>query len=155
MALNTDKIKQQRQQHSESQSGQDFQKDRNQQSEPPKSKGSDLVAHQAFEALGKGITELRESRLNSMTGAIIESRKQSVEKHLDLLEKVESGEVDAFFMAQGLMRRREQRQIAPETIEVTPDTYVSDNFKNLLEATLDANAILSGFNTHHPQLQGK
>lgn len=133
---------------SKSTAGQGFQNDRTATTQEP-TKGNELVAHQAFEHVAQSITQLSENRLNSLTGAVIESRKQQVDKHLDILAQVESGEVDAFFLTQGLMERRQARKEAPQTFEVqVADQTINPNFKELLEANLDAQRILNGYQPH-------
>jgi hypothetical protein len=113
MALNTDAIDNDSKKP-QPQAGQGFQAERPKaKPKETKSRKSDnqLVVHQHYEAIAKGLSEQSENRLAALTSAVVANRDKEADKFVDVLEMVDSGELDLHLIVTKLQQRREQREL--------------------------------------------
>lgn len=116
MALNTDAIDNNRK--PQPQAGQGFKnsgkpqpKAKTETSKESRKSDNQLVVHQHYEAIAKGLSEQSENRLAALTSAVVANRDKEVEKFVDVLEMADSGELDLHLIVTKLQQRREQREL--------------------------------------------
>lgn len=94
MALNTDALK--------ASKGKGFESDATKQKPQDKSgskQDSSLTAHQQFEDVARGLAAQSDNNLNALLGAVVSNRKQAVSRAADVLQAVQTGQLDLHLLA--------------------------------------------------------
>ena len=78
-----------------------------------------LVAHQQFELAGKAATDLANQRLQTLLGAVVQSRKPAVKVAADCLEAVSDGRVDVALLAEELEQRQRSKAMADKAFNAS------------------------------------
>lgn len=77
-----------------------------------------LAAHQQFEGVAKALAGANNDRLGSLLNAVVSERKVSVSNVVDVLEAVETGELDLMLIAQEMDERRQKRSAVPTEFKI-------------------------------------
>lgn len=84
-------------------------------------KNDALKAHQEFESVAKGLAAQSDAGLNALLGAIVSNRKAAVSRAADVLQAVQTGQLDLHLLAAELDSRGIEPVNVP-TFEIPVDS---------------------------------
>lgn len=114
-----------------------------QDAKAPESPKSDaLQTHQQYEGIAKALTVTNDNRLGSLLNAVVSQRKASVGQFVDVLEAVDTGELDLMLIAQEMEQRRERRKDSPSEFRIDQSPA---NFGIDLNGSRDCVELITGF----------
>ena len=108
--------------------------------------GSAIKVHGQYEQVAEGLSQSGDIRLGTLAHSFIESRKTSVNKFCDLLEKAETGELDLILIAQNMQERRDRRTQESQEFDIASNNPL-DGLGLDLEGADDYLSMITGSST--------